>query len=100
VRGIRANLLQALAGSLQASLSARPLTARNLYDAFTACEEILRLDADNVEAHADLGNLLFAQHRWPEAVSQYQDVLRLKPDDAATRANLDRAEAALSGQAQ
>jgi tetratricopeptide (TPR) repeat protein len=96
---IRANLIQALIGALHSSLAARPLTAQHLQDAFIACVEILRLDPDNVEAHADLGNLLSAQHRWPEAMAQYQEVLRLKPDDDATRANLDRAERALGGQA-
>ena len=96
---IRTNLVQALIRSLHSSLAATPLTARHLYDAFTACQEILRLDPGNVEAHADLGNLFYAQRRLPEAISEYQAALRLKPDDADTQANLNRAERALAERA-
>jgi Flp pilus assembly protein TadD len=42
-------------------------------------------------AHNNRGGALLLLHRVPEAIAEYQAALRLQPDDASARANLERA---------
>jgi protein O-mannosyl-transferase len=53
---------------------------------------LLKQDPQLAEAHNTLGELLLRQERWAEAVAQLQEAVRLKPDFAVARRNLDRAE--------
>jgi len=89
---IRGNLIRALLYSVP-----ELVRQRRVPEAEAACGEVLRLDPARTEAHADLGNILMLERRLPEAIEQYQTALRLEPDNAAIRANLDRAQRALQG---
>jgi Flp pilus assembly protein TadD len=46
------------------------------------------LKPDDVDAHNDLGNILNDEGRTTDAIVQYEEALRLKPDDAAAHLNL------------
>jgi protein O-GlcNAc transferase len=54
----------------------------------------VQLDPDYADAHHNLGNALLLTGRWPEAIRQYQEVLRLQPDDAAAKSGVEMAERA------
>ncbi len=68
--------------------------AGQLPEALASFQEALRLDPDNADAHANLGNVFLVQGRIAEAIAQYEEALRLRPNDATLRANLDIARQA------
>ena len=55
---------------------------------------VLRLNAADASAHHNLGNVLLATRRSAEAAAHYEAALRLRPDFAESRKNLDRARRA------
>jgi spermidine synthase len=63
-------------------------------EALASFKEALRLDPDNADAHANLGNVFLMQGQIKEAIAQYEEALRIRPDDAKLRANLDIARQA------
>lgn len=67
-------------------------TARQWPEAIASFQEALRLDPNNAEAHAGLGNVFLTQGQFPQAIARYQEALRLKPDDDTLRARLELAE--------
>ena len=52
----------------------------------------MRLQPEYAEARLNLGNALLLLGRLPDAVGQYQEALRLRPDYPAARRNLERAQ--------
>jgi tetratricopeptide (TPR) repeat protein len=90
----RANLIRALLLSVPAQAQ-----AREWGKASAACAEVLRLDSLNIEARADLGNILLIQGQFAAAIAQYETVLRLKPGDPGTEANLNLARRRLRQEA-
>jgi tetratricopeptide (TPR) repeat protein len=56
----------------------------------THWEEALRLKPDDVEAHYNLGLALEKLGRTPEAIEQYEQVLKLRPDFIQARNALMR----------
>lgn len=68
-------------------------------DAIALYEEALRHPSpDDYLAHNGLGVALIQTGRIPDAIEQFREALRLKPDYWMARANLDRALAMTSGQ--
>lgn len=59
--------------------------------------EAVRAQPDNVDARGNLGNVLLMLERAPEAIREYEEVLRLKPGDNAVRGNLELAREMLRG---
>ena len=51
-------------------------------EAETRFTEALRLKPDYADAHVNLGRVLAAREKWPEAIAQDEAVVRLRPDDA------------------
>jgi tetratricopeptide (TPR) repeat protein len=63
-------------------------------EALASFKEALRLDPDNADAHANLGNVLLMQGQIKEAIAQYEEALRIRPNDAKLRESLDIARQA------
>ena len=53
-------------------------------------EIVVHAQPGSVEAHFGLGNVFVLQQRWPDAVREFEIVLRLKPDLAVAQARLER----------
>ena len=49
---------------------------------------IIRQDPDIVDAYFTLGNIYFREHKFQEAITQFQIALTLKPDDSFTVINI------------
>jgi tetratricopeptide (TPR) repeat protein len=65
-------------------------------EAIAAFREAARLDPINgILRHASIGNCLMAQHRLPEAVDEFRELLRVRPNDHNGYIGLSRA---LTGQ--
>jgi tetratricopeptide (TPR) repeat protein len=90
---------------LRAALAIRPeyfLACMNLasalrlqgnLEAATYLREAERLKPDSAETHDKLGMVYEQQGRIGDAVAEFQNALRLRPDDAVARDNLARARA-------
>jgi Flp pilus assembly protein TadD len=72
------------------------LQKARLNEASAEFQKALDLDATDEPARGKLGIVLLKQGHFDEAISQFQQALRLQPDDAETQENLTAAEAALA----
>jgi len=61
---------------------------RDYHSSLTIWQDTVDKCSDNPRAHDNLGIALREQGRLPEAIEQYEQALRLKPDAAQTRYNL------------
>lgn len=61
-------------------------------DAEAAYRNAISLDNTLVEAHVNLGNLLFVRYRFDEAITHYETALRLQPSFAEVHLNLGLAQ--------
>jgi hypothetical protein len=59
------------------------------HDSFSLWEHVLRLEADSVTGHNNLGALLAEQGRFAEALPHFEFVLRHEPQRASARYNRD-----------
>ena len=66
-------------------------------DSETLYRETLARNPDSFLAHNNLGLILFARRRMPEAVAEYQAALRIKPDYTEAHFNLGAALAQMPG---
>lgn len=83
---MRYNLGMALA----AEGKSRAMAGR-MAEAEALLREAVAAQPDNAEAHGNLGNALLMQERVAEALREYEEVLRLKPDDRGARENIELA---------
>jgi tetratricopeptide (TPR) repeat protein len=60
----------------------------NLDLAITDLDEVLKLFPQSRDAHRELGFSLYQQHKYPEAMAQYQALQAIDPDDLAAHYNL------------
>jgi tetratricopeptide (TPR) repeat protein len=97
----RPNLAKALELAPAASSSTSPARARALYyralvernegkfDAAVAdLEDMARQYPESRDAHRELGFTLYQEHKYTEAMQQYQDLQQIAPDDLAAHYNL------------
>jgi tetratricopeptide (TPR) repeat protein len=56
-------------------------------------EKALEINPDDPEAHYNLGNALVQKGGLDSAITQYQEVLRLKPDFSPAQDNLAKVQA-------
>jgi tetratricopeptide (TPR) repeat protein len=49
---------------------------------------LVRLKPDDASAHYNLGNSLKAQSKWDEAIAQFREAIRIKPDYPLAHHNL------------
>ena len=69
----------------------RALVERNKGDLALAIADLSKVLQDfplSRDAHRELGFSLYQQHRYPEAVAQYQALQAIDPDDLAAHYNL------------
>jgi Flp pilus assembly protein TadD len=76
--------------ALAAEGKARAMAGR-MAEAEALLQEAVRVQPGNVEAHGNLGNVLLMLERADDAIREYGEVLRLKPDDKSARENLELA---------
>lgn len=77
-----------LARALSAEGKTKALAGR-LAEAEALLREAVAVHPGSAEAHGNLGNVLLMQERVTEAAREYEEVLRLKPNDRGARENLD-----------
>jgi Flp pilus assembly protein TadD len=58
-------------------------------------QQAVELKPDSVEAHNQLGLIQAQQGKLAEAISQFQEALRLRPNDPLAQQSLKRAQTAL-----
>jgi Flp pilus assembly protein TadD len=83
--------------ALAAEGKARAMAGR-MAEAEALLREAVRVQPGNVEAHGNLGNVLLMLERADDAIREYGEVLRLKPDDKSARENLELAREFLKQQ--
>jgi tetratricopeptide (TPR) repeat protein len=65
---------------------------------FAQYQRALEISPDNPEAHYNLGKAFVQKGQLDSAVTQFQEVLRLRPDFSAAQDGLDKVEALLQQQ--
>jgi tetratricopeptide (TPR) repeat protein len=97
----RPNLAKAIELSPSDSSSNSPSRARALYyralvernqgdlsSAIADFEEMARQYPESRDAHRELGFTLYQEHKYAEALAQYEDLQQIAPDDLAAHYNL------------
>ncbi|MGD0017604.1 MAG: tetratricopeptide repeat protein, partial [Verrucomicrobiia bacterium] len=62
-----------------------------LAEAIAEYQVALQIEPDYIDAHYNLGNILYQLDKLPEAVEQFKQALRIKPDYAEAHINLGSA---------
>lgn len=60
-----------------------------------ACWQALKFGADDAHAYSNLGTALMDASRVPEAIEQFEQALKIRPDFAAAHDKLVKAQALL-----